>query len=90
MTDPSERAAPARAWRVVLEKIEGDLLEGRLGPGDRLPPERELASTLGADVTSISLQELDLVNDTTLVDVRYRVAARRTAGVALAGTGATR
>lgn len=50
----------------------------------------ELASTLGADVTSISLQELDLVNDTTLVDVRYRVAARRTAGVALAGTGATR
>lgn len=50
----------------------------------------ELASTLGADVTSISLQELDLVNDTTLVDVRYRVAARRTAGVALAGTGTTR
>ncbi|GAA1638797.1 FadR/GntR family transcriptional regulator [Microbacterium flavum] len=53
MTDPSERAAPARAWRVVLEKIEGDLLEGRLGPGDRLPPERELASTLGVGRSSV-------------------------------------
>ncbi|MDF2581103.1 MAG: GntR family transcriptional regulator, partial [Microbacterium sp.] len=26
---------PARAWRVVLEKIESDLLAGKLGPGDR-------------------------------------------------------
>ena len=26
-----------RAWRTVLERIETDLLEGRLGPGDRLP-----------------------------------------------------
>ncbi len=46
-------AAPARAWRVVLEKIEGDLLAGTLGPGDRLPPERELASTLGVGRSSV-------------------------------------
>ncbi|WP_345799946.1 GntR family transcriptional regulator [Microbacterium sp. AZCO] len=45
--------APARAWRVVLEKIESDLLEGRLAPGDRLPPERELASTLGVGRSSV-------------------------------------
>ena len=38
----------ARTWQVVLEKIESDLLDGVLAPGDRLPPERELASTLGA------------------------------------------
>jgi len=44
---------PARAWRVVLEKIEADLLEGRLGPGDRLQPERELASTLGVGRSSV-------------------------------------
>ncbi len=44
---------PARAWRVVLEKIETDLLEGRLGPGDRLPPERELATTLGVGRSSV-------------------------------------
>jgi GntR family transcriptional repressor for pyruvate dehydrogenase complex len=47
-------AAPsARAWRVVLEKIETDLLDGSLQPGDRLPPERELASTLGVGRSSV-------------------------------------
>lgn len=45
--------APARAWQVVLERIETDLLEGRLQPGDRLPPERELASTLGVGRSSV-------------------------------------
>jgi len=45
--------APARAWRVVLEKIESDLLEGRLAPGDRLAPERELATTLGVGRSSV-------------------------------------
>jgi DNA-binding FadR family transcriptional regulator len=43
----------ARAWRVVLERIETDLLDGRLQPGDRLPPERELASTLGVGRSSV-------------------------------------
>jgi len=43
----------ARAWRVVLEKIESDLLDGRLAPGDRLPPERELASALGVGRSSV-------------------------------------
>ncbi|BDV31374.1 FadR/GntR family transcriptional regulator [Microbacterium terricola] len=42
-----------RAWRVVLEKIEQDLLDGRLGPGDRLAPERELATTLGVGRSSV-------------------------------------
>jgi GntR family transcriptional repressor for pyruvate dehydrogenase complex len=43
----------ARAWRIVLERIETDLLEGALGPGDRLPPERELAATLGVGRSSV-------------------------------------
>lgn len=42
-----------RAWRVVLERIEGDLLDGRLAPGDRLPPERELAASLGVGRSSV-------------------------------------
>jgi GntR family transcriptional regulator, transcriptional repressor for pyruvate dehydrogenase complex len=46
-------STPARAWRVVLEKIEADLLEGTLGPGDRLQPERELATTLGVGRSSV-------------------------------------
>jgi len=50
----------------------------------------ELEARLGGSVSSTTVQELDLVNDTTLVDVRYRmprpgartapVAARATAG----------
>lgn len=44
---------PARAWRLVLEHIERDLLEGRLGPGDRLPSERDLATALGVGRSSV-------------------------------------
>jgi len=41
----------------------------------------ELGERLGATVTSVTVQELDLVNDTTLVDVRYRIhAAGRSQG----------
>ena len=49
-----QAAAPnARAWQVVLEKIEADLLDGCLAPGDRLPPERELAVRLGVGRSSV-------------------------------------
>ncbi|WP_243075492.1 DUF4956 domain-containing protein [Microbacterium sp. SS28] len=40
----------------------------------------ELAERLGGQVLSVTVQELDLVNDTTLVDVRYRVAASSLVG----------
>jgi GntR family transcriptional regulator, transcriptional repressor for pyruvate dehydrogenase complex len=49
----TEGLAPARAWRVVLERIERDLLEGRLGPGDRLPSERDLVTQLGVGRSSV-------------------------------------
>ncbi|QLD11033.1 FadR/GntR family transcriptional regulator [Microbacterium oleivorans] len=44
---------PARAWRVVLERIESDLLAGKLGPGDRLPSERDLVAQLGVGRSSV-------------------------------------
>lgn len=44
---------PARAWRTVLEHIERDLLDGRLGPGDRLPSERDLSADLGVGRSSV-------------------------------------
>ncbi|MFJ2553519.1 FadR/GntR family transcriptional regulator [Microbacterium sp. NPDC087591] len=44
---------PARAWRLVLERIESDLLDGRLGPGDRLASERDLATELGVGRSSV-------------------------------------
>lgn len=42
-----------RAWQVVLERIESDLREGRLVPGDRLTPERELATQVGVGRSSV-------------------------------------
>lgn len=42
-----------RAWQVVLERIEADLRDGRLSPGDRLTPERELAAVLGVGRSSV-------------------------------------
>jgi len=44
---------PARAWRLVLEHVEKDLLDGRLGPGDRLASERDLATDLGVGRSSV-------------------------------------
>jgi len=48
-----QTASSTRAWQTVLERIETDLLDGRLAPGDRLPPERELATTLGVGRSSV-------------------------------------
>lgn len=42
-----------RAWELVLQSIELDLLSGRLGPGDHLPAERALAATLGVGRSSV-------------------------------------
>ena len=42
-----------RAWQLVLERIEADLLGGALGPGDHLPPERALATELGVGRSSV-------------------------------------
>lgn len=48
-----QTAATQRAWRTVLERIENDLLLGILGPGDRLPSERDLAADLGVGRSSV-------------------------------------
>jgi len=47
----------------------------------------ELEERLGGTVTSTTVQELDLVNDTTLVDVRYRVPRAGARPVSPAGAG---
>jgi DNA-binding FadR family transcriptional regulator len=46
-------AAIPRSWQVVLDAVELDLLEGRLSPGDHLPPERTLAADLGVGRSSV-------------------------------------
>ncbi len=54
MTDAS--VAPldtARAWEVVLQHIEGELISGALRPGDHLPAERALAAELRVGRSSV-------------------------------------
>lgn len=52
-TSRTAQATSPRAWRLVLEHIERELLDGRLGPGDRLPSERDLAADLGVGRSSV-------------------------------------
>ena len=42
-----------RAWQVVLGRIESDLADGVLKPGDHLAPERALAAELGVGRSSV-------------------------------------
>lgn len=42
-----------RAWELVLRHVERELLDGRLQPGDHLPPERALAAELGVGRSSV-------------------------------------
>ncbi|WP_336648722.1 FadR/GntR family transcriptional regulator [Microbacterium sp. MMO-10] len=50
---PDRSDAPARTWRTVLQHVERRLLDGELGPGDRLPSERDLAAELGVGRSSV-------------------------------------
>lgn len=45
--------AERKAWRVVLEHVERRLRTGELGPGSRLPGERDLATELGVGRSSV-------------------------------------
>lgn len=42
-----------RSWQTVLNRIEADLVSGRLKPGDHLAPERALAAELGVGRSSV-------------------------------------
>lgn len=50
---PDRSDAPTRTWRTVLQHVERRLLDGELGPGDRLPSERDLAAELGVGRSSV-------------------------------------
>ncbi|WP_341579195.1 FadR/GntR family transcriptional regulator [Microbacterium schleiferi] len=75
--------APAKAWRIVLDRIENDLMSGELGPGDRLPPERELATTLGVGRSSVreALRVLEVMGL-----IRTGTGSGPTAGAIIIGT----
>jgi DNA-binding transcriptional MocR family regulator len=50
--DLSNRSGPK--YRTIAEAIAADIAEGKLAPGDRLPPQRELAWALGVTVGTVS------------------------------------
>ena len=42
------------AYLQVVETLGRDILEGHLRPGDRLPPQRDLASSIGVTVGTVT------------------------------------
>lgn len=45
---------PGPRYLRIMRFIERAITEGRLRPGDRLPPQRELAASLGIDLTTVT------------------------------------
>jgi DNA-binding transcriptional MocR family regulator len=51
---PSIASGAAPLWQRLVAAVEADLASGRLQPGQRLPPHRELAYRLGVGVGTVS------------------------------------
>ena len=82
----ARRAVPDQVFEQLLDEV----IAGGLGPGDRLPSERELADTLGVSRAAVR-EALQRMTQTRLVDVRHGGATtvrdiRRAAGLDLLGT----
>lgn len=71
-TSMSELFTPVSTGRVsadIVEQIKGAIQEGRLAPGDQLPPERELTKQLG--VSRVSVRDaLRMLEAYGLIEVR--------------------
>jgi DNA-binding FadR family transcriptional regulator len=52
-SSPFRPAARRRAFEDVILQVEEAIADGRLEPGDRLPPERELAQQIGVSRASV-------------------------------------
>jgi GntR family transcriptional repressor for pyruvate dehydrogenase complex len=50
---PWQPLTRSRTYELVLDQIEEQILAGQLGVGDRLPPERDLATMLGVSRAAI-------------------------------------
>lgn len=58
-----EQKEPLKAYDLVIEYIKAEILHGRLRPGQKLPPERSLAETLGVGRNSVreALRTLEMI-----------------------------
>lgn len=61
LLDSIELTEGDRKYRQISHGIQCSLAEGRLGPGDKLPPQRELADALGVTLGTVTraYKELD-------------------------------
>lgn len=70
MSDALRPMARPRLYEQVLERLRDYVSDGRLGVGDRLPPERELAQRLGVSRASVK-QAIVVLEVQGLVEVRH-------------------
>ncbi|HCA85027.1 MAG TPA: GntR family transcriptional regulator [Streptomyces sp.] len=70
MSDALRPMARPRLYQQVLDRLHSYVTEGRLGTGDRLPPERELAQRLGVSRASVK-QAIVVLEVQGLVEVRH-------------------
>ena len=51
---PTLQGRDGPKYRIIADAIAADVAAGRLAPGDRLPPQRELADRLSLDFTTVA------------------------------------
>jgi GntR family transcriptional regulator len=64
-----DRAAPLQLHKQVAAEIRRAIAEGEAGPGERLPPARDLAAVLGVNTNTV-LRALRLLRDEGLLEFR--------------------
>jgi GntR family transcriptional regulator len=74
-----DKADPTDLYEQVAAEIRRAIAEGEAGPGDRLPPARDLAAVLGVNTNTV-LRSLRLLRDEGLLEFR------RGRGISVAGS----
>jgi GntR family transcriptional regulator len=73
-----DRSAPTHLHDQVAAEIRRAIADGEAGPGDRLPPARDLAAVLGVNANTV-LRAMRVLRDEGLVEFR------RGKGITVAG-----
>ena len=76
-----DEASERPIYAQIADSVRGDMLSGRIAPGAVLPPAREVATGLGANVHTV-LRAYQLLRDEGLVDLKRRRGAVVTAAAA--------
>jgi GntR family transcriptional regulator len=79
MLDPVDREGLLPLHEQVAAEIRRAIADGEAGPGERLPPARDLAAVLGVNANTV-LRALRILRDEGLLEFR------RGRGVTVAGT----